>query len=168
MALFSMDINNLKELFIAQLRGLYDGEDQIIDALPKLIEKANSPELKTALQQHLDVTRQQKARLDQIFQSLGEKASGLSSKGLKGIISEGDSLVSDAENASVRDATIIAGAQRVEHYEIAGYGTVRTYAQQLGRLEFARILEQILSEEKDADQKLSEIAASINIEAKAA
>jgi ferritin-like metal-binding protein YciE len=168
MALFSMDINNLKELFIAQLRCLYDGEDQIIDALPKLIEKASSPELKRALQQHLDITRQQKARLDQIFQGLGENASGQSSKGLKGIISEGDSLVSDAENASVRDATIIAAAQRVEHFEIAGYGTVRTYAQQLGRPEFARILEQILSEEKEADQKLSEIAASINIEAKAA
>jgi ferritin-like metal-binding protein YciE len=168
MALFSMDVNNLKELFIAHLRGLYDGEQQMIDALPKLIEKANSPELKNALQHHLDVTRQQKSRLEQIFQSLGQKPSGESAKGMKGIISEGDTLVSDAENASVRDATIIAGAQKVEHYEIAGYGTVRTYAQQLGQPEFARILEQILSEEKDADQKLSEIAASINIEAKAA
>lgn len=168
MALFSMSIDNLQELFVMQLRDLYDGEDQIIETLPKLIDKANSPELKSALQEHLDITRQQKARLEQIFNSLGQKASGETCKGMKGIISEGDSLVSDAEDPSVRDASIIAAAQRVEHYEMAGYGTVRTYAQQLGKQSFATTLEQILQEEKDADLKLSQIASSINIEAKAA
>ncbi len=168
MALFSMTIENLNELFIEQLRDLYDGEDQIINTLPKLIEKANSPELKSALQEHLEITRRQKDRLEQIFDSLGEKASGETCKGMKGILKEGDDLVSDADDSAVRDASIIAAAQRVEHYEIAGYGTVRTYAQQLGRQNFAATLEQILQEEKDADLKLSEIASSINIEAKAA
>jgi ferritin-like metal-binding protein YciE len=168
MALFSMSIDNLQQLFVEQLRDLYDGEDQIIETLPKLIDKSNSPELKSALQEHLDITRRQKERLEQIFNSLGQKASGETCKGMKGIISEGDSLVSDAEEPSVRDASIIAAAQRVEHYEIAGYGTVRTYAQQLGKQSFATTLEQILQEEKDADLKLSQIASSINIEAKAA
>ena len=168
MALFSMSINNLQELFVEQLRDLYDGEDQIIETLPKLIDKANSPELKRALQEHLDITRQQKSRLEQIFDSLGQKASGETCKGMKGIISEGDSLISEAEEPAVLDASIIAAAQRVEHYEMAGYGTVRTYAQQLGKQSFATVLEQILQEEKDADLKLSEIASSINIEAKAA
>ena len=168
MALFSMSINNLQELFVEQLRDLYDGEDQIIETLPKLIDKANSPELKSALQEHLDITRRQKDRLEQIFNSLGQKASGETCKGMKGIISEGDSLISDAEDPAVLDASIIAAAQRVEHYEIAGYGTVRTYAQQLGKQSFATALEQILQEEKDADLKLSQLASSINIEAKAA
>ena len=168
MALFSMSIDNLQELFVEQLRDLYDGEDQIIETLPKLIDKANSPELKSALQEHLDITRRQKDRLEQIFNSLGQKASGETCKGMKGIISEGDSLVSDANDPSVRDASIIAAAQRVEHYEMAGYGTVRTYAEQLGKQSFATMLEQILQEEKDADLKLSQIASSINIEARAA
>jgi ferritin-like metal-binding protein YciE len=168
MALFSMNIENLHQLFVEQLRDLYDGEEQIIDALPKLIEKSSSPELKSALKEHLEITKQQKTRLEQIFQSLGEKASGETCEGMKGVIEEGDDLVSDAKDPAVRDASIIASAQRVEHYEIAGYGTVRTYAQQLGRAEFARLLDQTLEEEKDADKKLSQIASSINIEAKAA
>jgi ferritin-like metal-binding protein YciE len=168
MALFSMSIDNLQELFVEQLRDLYDGEDQIIETLPKLIDKANSPELKSALQEHLDITRRQKARLEQIFNSLGQKASGETCTGMKGIISEGDSLVADAKDPSVRDASIIAAAQRVEHYEMAGYGTVRTYAEQLGKQSFATMLEQTLQEEKDADLKLSQIASSINIEARAA
>lgn len=168
MALFSMKIENLHELFVTQLRDLYDGEQQMVDTLPKLIEKANSPELKNALREHLDVTRQQKSRLDQIFQTLGEKPSGETCKGMKGIIKEGDDLVSEAEDPDVRDASIIAAAQRVEHYEIAGYGTVMTYAKQLGQQNLASMLDQILQEEKEADLKLSEIASSINIEAKAA
>src|SRR5512146_1704557 len=167
MALFSMSIDNLQDLFVEQLRDLYDGEDQIIETLPKLIDKANSPELKRALQEHLDITRQQKSRLEQIFNSLGQKASGETCKGMKGIISEGDSLVSDANDPSVRDASIIAAAQRVEHYEMAGYGTVRTYAQQLGKQNFATILAQILQEEKDADRILNGLAERINLEAKA-
>ena len=168
MALFSISIDNLQKLFVTQLRDLYDGEDQIIETLPKLIDKANSPELKSALQEHLEITRRQKARLEQIFSSLGEKASGETCKGMKGIIKEGDDLVSEAKDPAVRDASIIAATQRVEHYEMAGYGTVRTFAEQLGKQNFATTLEQILQEEKDADLKLSQIASSINIEARAA
>lgn len=168
MALFSMKLETLQNLFVEQLRDLYDGEQQITKALPKLIEKARHEDLKDALQEHLDVTREQIRRLDDIFRMLGESASGETCKGMKGVIAEGDDLVSDAKDDSVRDAGIIASAQRVEHYEIAGYGTVRTYAKLLGRTEIANLLEQTLQEEKDADKTLNEIAENVNIEAKAA
>jgi ferritin-like metal-binding protein YciE len=168
MALFSMDVNNLHQLFVEQLRDLYDGEQQITEALPKLISKANNPELKSALQEHLAVTRTQIQRLDRIFSELNEKPTGESCKGMKGVIAEGDGLVGKGSDPAVIDASIITSAQRVEHYEMAGYGTVRTYAQQLGRQEWARILEQTLNEEKEADQMLSQIAQSVNIQAKAA
>ncbi len=168
MALFSMNVENLQQLFVEQLRDLYDGEQQITEALPKLIGKASNPQLKSALQEHLQITKGQISRLEQIFQSLNEKPSGETCKGMKGVIKEGDDLVSKANDPSVRDASIITSAQRVEHYEIAGYGTVKTYARQLGKQEFSRILDQILEEEKEADQKLTQIAESVNIEAKAA
>lgn len=168
MALFSMKVENLEELFIEQLRDLYDGEQQITKALPKLIEKSSNTQLKNALQEHLDVTREQIRRLDQIFQILGEDATGETCKGMKGVIAEGDDVVGDAKDMSVRDAVIIASAQRVEHYEIAGYGTVRTYAKLLGQQQIAQLLEQTLEEEKEADQTLSQIADSVNLEAKAA
>ncbi len=168
MALFSMKVENLEELFIEQLRDLYDGEQQITKALPKLIEKSSDTRLKDALQEHLEVTREQIRRLDEIFQILGEDATGETCKGMKGVIAEGDDVVGDAKDNSVRDAVIIASAQRVEHYEIAGYGTVRTYANLLGQPQIAQLLDQTLEEEKEADQKLSQIAESVNIEAKAA
>jgi ferritin-like metal-binding protein YciE len=168
MSLFSMKIENLQNLFIEQLRDLYDGEQQITKALPKLIEKANNPQLQDALQEHLDVTNKQIQRLDQIFKTLGEKASGETCKGMKGVLAEGDSVVGDAEDNAVRDASIIASAQRVEHYEIAGYGTVKTYAKLLGKNDIANLLDQTLEEEKEADRTLSEIAESVNVEARAA
>jgi ferritin-like metal-binding protein YciE len=168
MALFSMKLENLEELFVEQLRDLYDGEQQITKALPKLIEKSSNNQLKNALQEHLEVTRQQIQRLDQIFQILGEDTGGETCKGMKGVIAEGDDVVGDAKDHSVRDAVIIASAQRVEHYEIAGYGTVRTYANLLGQRQIAQLLEQTLEEEKQADQTLNQIAESVNIEAKAA
>ncbi len=165
MALFAIDIDNLQELFVEQLRDLYDGEQQITEALPKLIEKASNPELKKALQEHLNVTRIQIQRLDQIFTALEEKSSGATCKGMKGVIKEGEELVSKGTNPGVLDACIITSAQRVEHYEIAGYGTVRSYAQLLGEQEFARLLEQTLNEEKEADAMLSQIAATANVRA---
>ena len=168
MALFSMKLETLQNLFVEQLRDLYDGEQQITKALPKLIEKAQHPQLRDALQEHLDVTREQIRRLDQIFQMLGEDAGGETCKGMKGVIAEGDDVVGDAKEDAVRDAVIIASAQRVEHYEIAGYGTVRTYANFLGQSQIAQLLEQTLEEEKEADLTLSEIAETVNIEAKAA
>ena len=168
MALFSMKLENLQQLFIKELRDLYDAEKQITDALPKLINAAKYPELKTALQEHLEVTKRQIARLDRIFETLGEDPTGETCKGMKGVIKEGDEIVSQGGDSSTVDAGIISAAQRVEHYEMAGYGTVRTYAELLGQQEVAQLLQQTLDEEKDADETLTEIARGVNLEAKAA
>ncbi|HEY0565582.1 MAG TPA: ferritin-like domain-containing protein [Terriglobales bacterium] len=168
MALFSMNVDNLHQLFVEQLRDLYDGEQQITRALPKLIEKASNPQLKSALEEHLQVTRSQIDRLEGIFTQLNEKPTGENCKGMKGVIAEGDELVGKGNDPAVIDASIITSAQRVEHYEMAGYGTVKTFARQLGRNDFAQILETILSEEKQADELLSSIADTVNIEARAA
>ena len=168
MALFSMDLNSLRDLFVDELRDLYDAENQITEALPKLIEKAEYPELKSALEEHLEITRGQIQRLDQIFTRLNEKATGETCKGMKGLIKEGDDMAGRDGSASVIDAAIISAAQRVEHYEMAGYGTVRTYAELLGETEFANLLQQTLDEEKEADQTLTDIAKTINVQAKAA
>lgn len=168
MALFSMKLENLQQLFVKELRDLYDAENQITEALPKMITAAHNQELKSALDQHLQVTKQQITRLDKIFQMLNQKPSGETCKGMKGVIKEGDEIVSAGGDPSTLDAGIIAAAQRVEHYEMAGYGTVRTYAQLLGQTEMSRLLQQTLNEEEEADQKLSQIAGSVNVEAKAA
>ena len=168
MALFSMDLNSLRDLFIDELRDLYDAETQITEALPKLIEKAHYPELKSALQEHLQVTRGQIGRLDQIFGKLNEKPTGETCSGMKGLIKEGDNMAGRDGSPSVIDAAIISAAQRVEHYEMAGYGTVRTYADLLGESEFANLLQQTLDEEKEADETLTELAKTINVQAKAA
>ncbi len=168
MALFSMKLENLHQLFLKELRDLYSAETQITDALPKMIDHATHPELKNALQQHLTVTKQQITRLDQIFSRLNEKSSGETCKGMKGLLKEGDEIISQGGDGSTIDAGIISAAQRVEHYEMAGYGTVRTYAELLGKKEIANLLQQTLDEEKEADQTLTQIAGSVNIEAKAA
>jgi len=168
MALFSMDLESLKDLFIDELRDLYDAENQITEALPKLIEKAQNPQLKSALREHLEITRSQIRRLETIFQRLKEKATGESCKGMKGLIKEGDDMASRDGDSSVIDAAIISAAQRVEHYEMAGYGTVRTYADLLGEHEFANLLQTTLDEEREADKNLTEIAKTINVKARAA
>ena len=168
MALFSMDLNSLRDLFIDELRDLYDAENQITDALPKLIEKASYPELKSALQEHLDVTRGQITRLETIFNGLNEKPEGETCKGMKGVIKEGDDMAGRDGSPSVIDAAIISAAQRVEHYEMAGYGTVRTYAELLGETDYANLLQETLDEEKEADEALTELARTINVQAKAA
>jgi ferritin-like metal-binding protein YciE len=168
MALFSMKLENLQQLYLKELRDLYDAEKQITDALPKLIDAANNPELKSALQEHLTVTNTQISRLDRIFQSLNEKPTGETCKGMKGVIKEGDEMVSTGGDPSTVDAGIISAAQRVEHYEMAGYGTVRTYAKLLGQQEHANLLQQTLQEEEQADQKLTQIANTVNVEARAA
>src|SRR5208283_200792 len=138
------------------------------EALPKLIDAAHNAELKSALQEHLQVTKQQISRLDQIFHKLNQKPTGETCKGMKGVIKEGDEIVSSGGDPSTVDAGIISAAQRVEHYEMAGYGTVRTYAKLLGHEEAAQLLQQTLDEEEEADQTLSQIAGSVNVEAKAA
>src|SRR5215467_1999675 len=137
-----MEISSLQELYVEQLKDLYDAEHQIIKALPKMIDKAESEELKDALNEHLEVTKEQANRIEKIFSDMGEKAKAEKCKGMQGVIAEGDDLIGDIEDAGVRDAAIIAAAQRVEHYEMAGYGTARTYAEQLGEDEAANLLQQ--------------------------
>lgn len=164
-----MKLENLHSLLVEELQDLYSAENQIIEALPDMIEEASSPDLKNALQQHLEETRGQVRRLDQIFSQLPNvKKDGKTCKGMKGIIKDGQDLLDTDAEAEVLDAGMIAAAQRVEHYEIAGYGTVRTYAQLLGRKDWAQLLEQTLNEEKQADQKLNMLSNHINVEAKAA
>ncbi len=168
MALFSMKLENLQQLFVKELRDLYDAENQITEALPKMIDAAHHSELKSALQQHLQVTKQQISRLEQIFQKLNQKPTGETCKGMKGVIKEGEEIVSAGGDPSTVDAGIISAAQRVEHYEMAGYGTVRTYAQLLGHEDMARLLQQTLDEEEEADETLTQIASNVNVEARAA
>jgi ferritin-like metal-binding protein YciE len=168
MALFSMKLENLQQLFVTELRDLYDAENQITAALPKLIDAAHHTELKDALGEHLEVTKEQIARLDRIFQMLNEKATGETCKGMKGVIKEGDEIVSRGGDPSTIDAGIISAAQRVEHYEMAGYGTVRTYAELLGKNDIAQLLQQTLDEEEEADETLTNIAKTVNVEAQAA
>lgn len=164
-----MKLESLNELFVEELQDLYSAENQIIEALPDLIEEASSPQLKSALQQHLEETRGQVRRLDQIFDQLPKvDRKDKTCKGMKGIIKDSQDLLDTDGEPEVLDAGMIAGAQRVEHYEIAGYGTVRTYAELLGRKDWAQLLQQTLEEEKNADQKLNQLASRINIEAKAA
>ncbi len=164
-----MKIENLHQLFVDELQDLYDAEKRIIDALPDMAEKAASVDLRNAFEDHLRETREQQRRLDQIFDQLRDvDRDDKTCKGIEGIIKENEKLMKDAKDPDVRDAGMIAGAQRVEHYEISAYGTARTYAQLLGRTDWAQLLQQTLDEEKNADRKLNQLAERINIEAKAA
>jgi ferritin-like metal-binding protein YciE len=165
-----MKLESLRELFIEELQDLYSAETQIIDALPDMIKKTTSPDLKAGFTNHLEQTRQHVARLDRIFDQLGEDVDrdDKTCKGMQGILKDGKELLKSDAEPEVLDAGMIAAAQRVEHYEIAGYGTVRTYAQLLGRNEWVQLLEQTLQEEKDTDVKLSQLSNHINVEARAA
>jgi ferritin-like metal-binding protein YciE len=165
-----MKLQSLRELFIEELQDLYSAETMIIKALPKMIEEASSQELRNALSEHLGQTRTQVQRLDRIFDELGDDVdrTDRKCKGMEGIIKENKDLLSEDTEPEVLDAGVIAGAQKVEHYEIAAYGTVRTWASLLGRNEWVNLLEQTLEEEKQADIKLTQLAERINVEAKAA
>ena len=160
-----MKPNSLQELYIEQLQDLYDAEHQIIKALPKMIAEATSTGLKDALTEHLEVTKTQASRLEQIFESSGEKAKAEKCKGMQGVIQEGSDLIREIEDENVRDAAIIASAQRVEHYEMAGYGTARNYASLLEDDNAAQLLQETLDEEKEADAKLTALAEDINVSA---
>lgn len=155
-----MALQSLQDLYVEQLRDLYDAEKQIMDALPKMRRTTNSPELRDAFEEHLEQTRHQAERLEQIFQNLGVEAKGEKCKAMQGIIKEGEELMGKKGDDAVLNAGTIASAQRVEHYEMAGYGTVRTWAKQLGREEDAQLLQQTLSEEEETDQKLTHLAES--------
>ena len=164
-----MKANSLHDLYVMELKDLYDGENRIIKALPKMAEAASSPELRSAFQEHLEQTRRHVERLEQIFQKLDESPKGQKCKGLEGIIDEGEDVMDKNAPAAVCDAALIGSAQRVEHYEIAAYGTVRTFARRLGFEDHAQILQQTLQEEGDTDKKLTSVAESyLNEEAKSA
>ena len=160
-----MKMESLKELFVEELHDLYSAETQITKALPKMAKAATSPALKDAFESHLEETREQIKRLDQIFESLGESSKGKTCEGMKGLLKEGDELMKEDADPEVLDAGLIAAAQRVEHYEMAGYGTVRTYAELLGEDDAVTLLEATLKEEKAADSKLSKVANKINVQA---
>ncbi len=162
-----MKLESLRDLFIDELKDIYDGENQIVKALPKMAKTATSPELQKAFQGHLEQTKEHVTRLEHVFAKIGESARRKPCDGMKGLLEEGKKLMEgDAEDA-VMDAGLIAGAQRVEHYEMAAYGSLKTWATELGEKDAAKLLEQTLNEEKAADEKLSEIGES-SVNAKAA
>ena|SRR5437868_1310016 len=165
MKFFSANLENLRELYIDQLRQLFSAETQITEALPKMIEKATDPQLKQALDTHLQETRGQVSRVEQILRRATSDADSKKCKGIAALIDEGEDAIKDASDDAVRDASIIAAAQKVEHYEIASYGTVRTYAQILGQDTDATLLQQTLDEEKHADAILTSIADTANTRA---
>jgi ferritin-like metal-binding protein YciE len=153
-------LESLDDLLQEELKDLYDAEKQLTKALPKMVKKSTAGELKEAFEEHLRQTEQHVERLEQVFELMEMPARGKKCKGMQNLIAEGDEMISEAEDDSTRDALLIAAAQKVEHYEIAGYGTVRTWASLLGKDDVAGILEETLDEEKDADQKLTTIAES--------
>lgn len=162
MKFFSANLDNLRKLYINQLQVLLSAERQIIDALPKMIEKADDTQLKQALQSHLQETQVQATRLDQILREETQSAGTVKAKTLAALITEADELIKDATDQSVRDAAIIAAAQRVEHYEIAAYGAVRTWAQILGKTSQAELLDRTIKEEGHADHLLTSISDRVN------
>ena len=163
-----MKLETLKDLYIHELKDLFSAEKQIIKALPKMVKAATNKQLATGFQEHLEQTKEHAARLEKVLKSHDESTSGPKCEGMEGVIREGNEMIEEDAEEEVRDAGLIAAAQRVEHYEMAGYGTVRTYAQLLGQQEMARLLQQTLNEEEEADQKLTQIASSVNVEARAA
>ena len=158
--------DNLRDLYLDELRDVYDAEHQILDALPKMEERASHDELKRAFRTHLEETRGQVRRLEQVFELCGEKPDRKTCVAMKGLINEGQEILKASGDDDVIDAGLIGAAQRVEHYEIAVYGTARTLARRLGFDDQARLLQQNLDEEGNADKTLTQVAESrVNVEA---
>ncbi|GAA5505491.1 ferritin-like domain-containing protein [Novipirellula caenicola] len=161
MGLFtSTEFDSLECLLIDQLQDLYDAENRLMDALPKMADAASSSKLKQAFQSHLEETKGQVNRLEQAFQLLEKSAKRKSCEAMKGLVKEGEEIINAKGDPAIKDAALIAAAQRVEHYEMAGYGSARNFAQRCGRPDVADLLQQTLQEEGDADKKLSQIAES--------
>jgi ferritin-like metal-binding protein YciE len=154
------NLDSLEELLQAELKDIYDAEKQLTKALPKLAKKAGAVQLKDAFEEHLRQTERHVERLEEAFEHLGMPARGKKCEGMKHLIAEGDEMIGEAEDEGARDAVMIASAQKVEHYEIASYGTLRTWANLLGKPEVAALMEETLEEEKDTDQTLTSIAES--------
>ncbi len=163
-----MSVDSMEKLFVEELRDLYSAETQITKALPKMVKAASSNELRTALDHHLRETEEQVKRLEQISEMIGESPKGETCEGMKGVLEEGEKNVHAAKEGPVRDEAIISGCQRVEHYEMAAYGTARTYAQNLGKQQMVQLLERTLEEEKAADKKLTEISNTVHSQARRA
>jgi len=157
--------DSLRQLYIDELRDLYNAETQLVKALPKMAKASSNAELRQGFEEHLRQTSEQVSRLEQIFNMLGEKPTGKKCLGMEGLVKEGAETMQEDYEDAVMDAAIIGAAQRVEHYEIAGYGTVRTFAELLGENEHVSLLEQTLEEEKQTDEKLTQLAENINSQA---
>jgi ferritin-like metal-binding protein YciE len=156
-----MQMESLQDLFIDQLKDLYNAENQLVKALPKMAKASTSPELKTAFEGHLQETKGHVERLERIFDQLGTSPGGKTCKAMKGLIEEGSEMMDEDAEPEIMDAGLIAAAQRVEHYEMAGYGVVRTFAKLLGNEDAARLLQETLEEEGAADKKLTQVAERI-------
>jgi len=160
-----MEKQFLNDLYVEELRDIYDAESQLVKALPEMANAATSEDLRSGFRKHLEQTKEHVRRLEQVFSDLGEKAKGKKCKGMQGLVTEGKQVIEGDFDGKVRDAGLISAAQRVEHYEIAAYGTVRTYAEILGQVDAVSLLEKTLQEEKETDEKLTELAESINVQA---
>jgi ferritin-like metal-binding protein YciE len=162
----NMEIDSLRKLYVEELKDLYSAEKQILQALPRMAKKATNEKLRKGFEEHLRVTEKQVERLDRIFEKLGKAARGKRCKAMEGLVEEGKEVMQEDMEPEVMDAALIAAAQRIEHYEMAGYGTVRTWAQVLGEDDHVKLLQQTLDEERETDQKLTQLAeSSINVEA---
>jgi ferritin-like metal-binding protein YciE len=158
-------INTLEDVFIEQLRDLYNAENQLIKALPKMAKAAHATELKEGFEHHLEQTKEHANRLEKIFEKLEKKPTGKTCKAMQGLVEEGAETIGEKATPEAKDAALIAAAQRVEHYEIAGYGSVRTYAKLLGHDQAAEALQITLNEEAETDKTLTKLAELINMEA---
>ncbi len=156
-----MNHETLKDLFVEQIRDIYDAEKQLVRAIPKLAKTANSRELAEALRNHLEQTQNHVSRLEDVFGTVGAAVKGKPCKGMKGLIEEGNEAAQEEEKGLLRDLAIIAGAQKVEHYEISAYGTARTLAEQLGIDEAIDLLQHTEDEEKEADVRLTKVAMTL-------
>jgi ferritin-like metal-binding protein YciE len=164
-----MKMETLQELYLDELKDIYDAENQLLKALPKMAKTATNEELKAAFETHLEQTEEHVARLERIFEELGEKPKGKKCEAMKGLVEEGKQMMEEEAEEEVMDAGLICAAQKVEHYEIASYGCLRTYAEMLGFDEQAELLQETLDEEKDTDDNLTELAVTcINLEAEGA
>jgi len=160
-----MQKDSLRELYVNELKDLYNAETQLVKALPKMAKASSNAELRQGFEEHLRQTSEHVSRLEQIFDMLGEKATGKKCLGMEGLVKEGAETMSEDYEGAVMDAAIIGAAQRVEHYEIAAYGTARTFAELLDENEHVSLLEQTLEEEKETDEKLTQLSEQINPQA---
>src|ERR1051326_6074632 len=161
-----MEHNALMELYVDELKDLYDAENRLVKALPKMVKAATSDKLRSGFEEHLEQTRGHVDRLKEIFENLGEKPTGKKCAGMMGIVKEGEEIMEEDFEGETMDAALISAAQRFEHYEIAAYGCVRTWADLLGENEASALLEKTLEEEKETDEKLNQLAEEINVQAK--